>query len=76
MAPKTESLGQRIRRERDAAGLTQRQLADMAGVVTPHISKIENDKDGPSARRCCGLPRHSRPTPTSCFCSLGGCRST
>lgn len=43
MAP--ESIGQRIRRDREAEQLTQRDLAERLGVGTPHLSKIENDKD-------------------------------
>lgn len=44
----TESIGQRIRRERLVQDMTQRQLADAVGVGVPHISKIEADRESPS----------------------------
>ena len=44
----TESIGQRIKRERLGRSLTQRQLADAVGVGVPHISKIEADRESPS----------------------------
>ena len=42
-----ETIGQRIRRERDLLGLTQRELAEKAGVGVPHISKLEADRENP-----------------------------
>ena len=41
-------IGQRIQLLRDAAGLTQAQLADRAGVNPEHISRIERAEKGPS----------------------------
>lgn len=43
-----ESIGQRIKRERIAKGLTQRELAEITGVGVPHISKVEADRENPS----------------------------
>ncbi len=44
----TESIGQRIKRERLSRNMTQRELADAVGVGVPHISKIEADRESPS----------------------------
>jgi transcriptional regulator with XRE-family HTH domain len=43
----TETIGQRIRRERLVRGLTQRQLAEAVHVGVPHISKVEADRESP-----------------------------
>lgn len=43
-----ELIGQRIKRERLAADLTQRELADAVGVGVPHISKVEAGRESPS----------------------------
>jgi transcriptional regulator with XRE-family HTH domain len=43
-----ETIGQRIKRERLALELTQRELADKVGVGVPHISKVEADRESPS----------------------------
>ena len=43
-----ERIGKRIQQLRDAAGLTQSQLADRAGVNAEHISRIERAEKGPS----------------------------
>jgi transcriptional regulator with XRE-family HTH domain len=40
--PDYNQIGQRIRERRLAAGLTQEQLAEAAGVGVQHMSKIEN----------------------------------
>ncbi|NVO31199.1 helix-turn-helix transcriptional regulator [Hymenobacter lapidiphilus] len=37
----TESIGDRLRRLRDAAGLTQAELADAAGISRPSLNEIE-----------------------------------
>ena len=42
-----ESLGQRIKRERLAQGMTQRELAEAAGITVPYVSKIEAGKETP-----------------------------
>lgn len=44
----TESVGERIKRERLDAGLTQRELADRIGVGVPHVSKVEAGRESPS----------------------------
>lgn len=44
----SETIGQRIRRERLAREMTQRELADAVDVGVPHISKIEADRENPS----------------------------
>jgi HTH-type transcriptional regulator, competence development regulator len=49
MAP--ESLGQRIKKERLARGMTQRELADAAGIKVPYVSKIEADKETPTEEK-------------------------
>ena len=43
-----ERIGKRIQQQRDAARLTQAQLADRAGVNAEHISRIERAEKGPS----------------------------
>lgn len=43
-----ETLGDRIRRERLAKEMTQRELAERVGVGVPHISKIEANRESPS----------------------------
>jgi transcriptional regulator with XRE-family HTH domain len=43
-----ETFGERIKRHRLAAGLTQRELADKVNVGVPHISKVEADRENPS----------------------------
>lgn len=46
--PEVESIGRRVKRERLALGLTQRQLAELVEVGVPHISKVEADRERPS----------------------------
>ena len=43
MAP--EPLGQRIKKERLALGMTQRDLAVAVGITVPYVSKIEAGKE-------------------------------
>jgi len=42
------SLGQRIRKRRQAMKLTQQQLAKALGLTSQHVSAIEQDKRAPS----------------------------
>lgn len=49
MAP--EPLGQRIKKERLALGLTQRELADAIGITVPYMSKIEAGKETPTEEK-------------------------
>lgn len=42
--PDRESIGSFVRRRRQAAGLTQRELAELVGSGTRLISDIENEK--------------------------------
>lgn len=44
----SESIGERIRRERLDRSMTQRVLAAAVGVGVPHISKVEADRENPS----------------------------
>jgi transcriptional regulator with XRE-family HTH domain len=44
----SETIGQRIKRERLRLQLTQRQLATKVDVGVPHISKVEADRENPS----------------------------
>ena len=44
----SETMGQRIRRERLSRGMTQRDLAEQVDVGAPHISKIEAGRESPS----------------------------
>ncbi|MEX2547287.1 MAG: helix-turn-helix transcriptional regulator [Chloroflexota bacterium] len=46
MAP--DPLGQRIKKERLARGMTQRDLADAVGITVPYMSKIEAGKETPT----------------------------
>lgn len=43
-----DTLGKRLRRLRDTAGINQADAAAAAGIGRPHLSKIEADKDPPS----------------------------
>ena len=43
-----EEIGQRIKRERLKRAMTQRDLAEMVHVGTPHISKVEAGRESPS----------------------------
>lgn len=42
------SLGQRVRRQRQALKLTQQQLAVSLGLTSQHLSAVEQDKRSPS----------------------------
>ena len=44
----SESIGQRIKRERLSRDMTQRNLAAAVSVGVPHISKIEAGRESPS----------------------------
>lgn len=44
----SESLGQRIKHQRLEKGLTQRELAEAAGITVPYMSKIESDRETPT----------------------------
>lgn len=46
--PEVETIGQRVKRERLARNMTQRQLADEVQVGVPHISKMEAGRENPS----------------------------
>lgn len=48
--PRLESLGSFIRAQRRLAGLTLRQLADLADVSNAYLSQIERGKHEPSVR--------------------------
>lgn len=41
-------LGDELKRAREAAGLTQEQLAEMAGVHRTYVSLLERDKKSPT----------------------------
>lgn len=43
-----EPLGQRIKKERLALEMTQRDLANSAGITVPYMSKIEAGKETPT----------------------------
>ncbi len=51
------SIGERIKGARAMAGLSQRAVADVAGVSAMAISKYENDRDIPSSSVLIGLAR-------------------
>ncbi len=42
-----ETIGQRIKRIREAMGLTQKQLAAKLGVSSEHLNRWENDHHTP-----------------------------
>ena len=46
---KARTFGELLRERRRQAGITQRQLAERAGVDFSYISKLENDRLGPPA---------------------------
>jgi transcriptional regulator with XRE-family HTH domain len=43
-----DQFGARLRKERDKAGLTLAQLADLTGVSKPYLVKLENEPSNPS----------------------------
>ena len=47
-----ETLGQRLRRLRQAAELTQTELADRAGTTQDHISALERGEKTPGLDLC------------------------
>ena len=47
-APSADSLGERLRRLRSQAGLSQRELARRAGVTNATISQVEQDRVSPT----------------------------
>jgi transcriptional regulator with XRE-family HTH domain len=49
MAP--QPLGQRIKKERLALEMTQRDLADAVGITVPYMSKIEAGKENPTEEK-------------------------
>jgi transcriptional regulator with XRE-family HTH domain len=55
MAP--EPLGQRIKNERLALGMTQRDLADAVGITVPYMSKIEAGKETPTDEKIVKLAK-------------------
>lgn len=56
MAKKVSMFGRKLAELRASANLTQRQLADLAGVQQPHIARIESgDKAHPSWVTVCIL---------------------
>lgn len=48
MATKKELLGQRIKFFRESRKLTQERLAEMVGIDSKHLSRIENGRNYPS----------------------------
>lgn len=51
----SDSLGQRLKKERLALGLTQRDLADAVGITVPYMSKIEAGKETPTDEKIAKL---------------------
>ena len=49
--------GERIRREREAKGLTQEELAEAVGVSRQAVSKWENGTSDPSTSNLCALAK-------------------
>lgn len=47
-AMSSATLGQRIKTRRLEKGLTQRELAEAAGITVPYMSKIEADRETPT----------------------------
>ena len=47
-APRTLSMGELIRRQRELAALPMRQLATMVGISNPYLSQIERGLRAPS----------------------------
>lgn len=63
----SETIGERIRRERLALGMTQRQLADEVGVGVPHISKVEAGRENPGDPLLRSLARVFKVDPDELF---------
>lgn len=57
MTPENETLGARLRRLREAKGLSQRDLALSAGVTQAQVSRIEADEREPVAGTLFALAR-------------------
>lgn len=53
----TDKLGEILKRERNAAGLTREIVAERAGIGLRHLAAIENEKRMPSAEVMCRLVR-------------------
>lgn len=49
------SIGQAIRHYREAAGLTQAELAEMAGLHRSYLSELEQGRETAQLRRILGL---------------------
>ena len=47
------SMGNNLKQQRLALGLTQEQVAERAGIATPHYSNIERDSSGMSLDALC-----------------------
>jgi DNA-binding XRE family transcriptional regulator len=43
-----KQVGQAIRQQREAIGMTQEQLAELAGIPQSHVSRLERGKHAPS----------------------------
>lgn len=46
--PAAEQFGERLRRERDKAGMSLAQLADATGISKPYLVRLENEPSNPS----------------------------
>lgn len=47
----------RIKEEREAAGLTQEQLSDMAGISRPFLSTVENGSAMPTITKAAAIAK-------------------
>lgn len=54
-SPKLASIGENMKKQRNALGLTQEQVAERASIATPHYSNIERDSRGMSVDALCSI---------------------
>lgn len=69
MAP--DPLGQRIKKERLALGMTQRDLADAVGITVPYMSKIEAGKETPTDEKIMKIAEVLRLNPDELILAAG-----
>lgn len=67
----SEPLGQRIKKERLALVMTQRDLADAVGITVPYMSKIEAGKETPTEEKLVKLAEVLKLNPDELILAAG-----
>jgi transcriptional regulator with XRE-family HTH domain len=73
--PKVGSIGEYIRRQRQLAKISLRQLAVQAGVSNPYLSQIERGLRKPSAEVLNQIAKGLHSRPRRCTCRRGSLRT-